>query len=104
MDSVITFHVSHSHLFPGAVLRLQDGQELPTGVAECLLVFSDESEAEAELIPAHGAETSTETTAGHLQVSTYTTGAGTPIGAKNWHLSKTTSGELKVTRRTGNDS
>ncbi|MGJ0185013.1 hypothetical protein [Corynebacterium glyciniphilum] len=100
MDSVITFHVSHSHLFPGAVLRLQDGQELPTGVAECLLVFSDESEAEAELIPDH----STETTAGHLQVSTYTTGAGTPIGAKNWHLSKTTSGELKVTRRAGNDS
>lgn len=104
MDSVITFHVSHSHLFPGAVLRLRDGQESPAGAAECVLVFSDESEAEAEFVPTHDAETGTGTTAGHLQVSAYATGAGTPIGAKNWHLSQTTSGELKVTRRTGDDN
>ncbi|WP_145942833.1 hypothetical protein [Corynebacterium glyciniphilum] len=96
MDSVITLRVSHSHLFPGAVLRLPEGQPYPAVPAECLLLFSDESEAEAEIIPDH----STDTAAGRLLVSAYTTGAGTAIDAKNWHLTATAPSELKVTRRT----
>lgn len=95
MDSVITFRVSHSHLFPGAVLRLPDGQPYPADPAECLLLFSDESEAEAEFVPDEGDEPSH----GRLLVSAYTTGAGTAISAKNWHLTGTAPSELKVTRR-----
>lgn len=95
MDSLITLRVSHSHLFPGAVLRLRDGQQFPADPAECLLIFSDESEAEAEIIPDH----STDTAGGRLLVSAYTTGAGTAIDAKNWHLTATAPSELKVTRR-----
>ncbi|MGN0096320.1 MAG: hypothetical protein ACI38U_09660 [Corynebacterium sp.] len=95
MDSLITLRVSHSHLFPGAVLRLRDGQQLPADPAECLLIFSDESDAEAEFVPGDGGDPSH----GRLLVSDYTTGAGTAISAKNWHLTATASSGLKVTRR-----
>lgn len=93
MDSVITLRVDHSHLFPGAVLHLPDSRQLSAHPAECLLQFSDESEAEANFVPDHSAGT----TIGRLLVSGYTTGAGTVIEAKNWHLRMTASGEVKVT-------
>jgi hypothetical protein len=96
MDSLITLRVSHSHLFPGAVLHLRDGQQVPADPAECLLIFSDESEAEAEFVPGDGGDPSH----GRLLVSAYTTGAGTAINAKSWHFTGTAPGELKVTRRT----
>lgn len=95
MDSVLTFHASHSHLFPGAVLQLGDNDQLPSHPGqslEAVVMFSDDSVAEADLVP--------DAPRLRLLVQPYTTGSGTSIPAKNWLLSQDGDhGELKVSGR-----
>lgn len=84
-EGVFTATCAHTHLFPGSrcqVLGLPD----PTGFAAAprpvglLLRFSDDAEAEAELLvsPDSGAV---------LVVSAHATRAGTRIGEHTWHVS-----------------
>ena len=84
------FRASHSHLFPGATLTVAGTS------AECLVIFSDESTADADL-------TVTAPDGPVLSVQPYTTAAGTRITAKTWQLAEkdpeNRPGEFTVTRR-----
>lgn len=76
------FRASHSHLFPGAVLTAPAEpapSETPDTSTERLVIFSDESTAEADLTGNAPADL-------ELAVQPYTTAAGTRIDAKTWRL------------------
>lgn len=94
-DTVLTLHASHSHLFPGARLHLREGHGLPGHSTEVLVVFSDESVAEAEITD--------DTPHAQLRVEPYTTGSGTTIPAKTWLLSRgdASAGGFRVVGRAG---
>jgi hypothetical protein len=92
---------SHSHLFPGAIVRL-DINVLNVGGPEPLglvIRFIDGIEARAELLIV-GPESSLVMA---LDVEGYTTAAGSTIPAKTWGMTKQPAVEgavvLRVTRR-----
>lgn len=84
-ENVKTAVASHSHLFPGAVLRIEScGSKVETlSEPQALRIyFSDGSQSFAELVLA---EDSTKQEAA-LIIAGYTTVAGTSIPQKTWHV------------------
>lgn len=76
MDEVLTATVSHSHLFPGAVLTFREPLALGDEGAEAILIFSDGAATESSLLPDAGEVL--------LGVEGYTTEAGTEIPFTTW--------------------
>jgi hypothetical protein len=96
-EGLSTAVASHSHLFPGAVLRIESGgseaETLPQPRA-MRIHFSDGSQSSAELVLA---EDSTKQEAA-LIVAAYTTVAGTSMPLKMWRVAgqDTESGVLSL--------
>ena len=70
-----------SHLYPGIVLKAvaEEGEDLPRRrMTRCLVVFADGSSASAKL--------RREGVAHLLEVESYSTARGTPIGPKVWRV------------------
>jgi hypothetical protein len=73
---------SHSHLFAGAIVRLDAGQWEPTNPLGLLIRFSDGTEAQAEMIVLAAGPSFVAA----METGGYTTAAGTNIPAKVWGL------------------
>ncbi|MFT4264649.1 MAG: hypothetical protein QM572_14780 [Nocardioides sp.] len=77
---------SHSHLFPGARLRPEPGSP-PLGAGEGLILFSDDSQADATL------------DGSVLSVGEHTTLKGTAIGPAAWEVELGGGDQPAVVRR-----
>lgn len=82
---------SHTHLFPGAVLRIESGETEGKSAFKpraLRVSFSDGSQSRAELVSVVGPDGEIA-----LIVEGYTTAAGTTVPQKMWHIaSKGTEG------------
>jgi hypothetical protein len=88
-ENVRAATASHSHLFPGAVIRIAPaGSEAGVGFAPLGLtvVFSDGASSHAELVL--GPDTADAQGEAALIVSEYTTAAGTSIPQKMWIIAE----------------
>ncbi|MEU6481978.1 hypothetical protein ABZ858_34915 [Streptomyces sp. NPDC047017] len=75
MAEAVEAHVGHSHLFPGARVRVEHLSALrPCALRLC---FSDGERAPAEILLSPSGEAV-------LAVEEYTTGAGTRLPARTW--------------------
>lgn len=79
MENVLALNAGNTHLYPGARLTAHEAPAWPNRPTEVVVVFGDHSHAEAVLTPS-GEDTFV------LQVETYSTAAGTAVGARSWHL------------------
>ena len=72
-------YATHTHLFAGARLTAGDSR-FPADPGRVRIVFRDDEEAEAELLPGDADGEL------HLAVDAHRTAAGHDVPAKRWHI------------------
>lgn len=91
METVLALTADHTHLYPGARLRMDEDAALPDRPAEAIVLLRDQTTADATLAPAKDGLL--------LRGEPHTTAAGTRIEAKEWALRTRDDGALSVVRR-----
>lgn len=84
-------NADNTHLYPGARLAVYEDATLPDSRVEAVILFRDESSADAVLVPSGDGFV--------LYVESYSTAAGTSIDAKSWVLQAADDWSLVVKRR-----
>lgn len=84
-------NADNTHLYPGARLAVYEDATLPDSRVEAVVLFRDDSSADAVLMPSEDGLA--------LYVESYSTAAGTGIDAKNWVLQAADDRSLVVKRR-----
>ena len=79
MSEPVALYATHTHLFAGARLTAGDSR-FPADPGRVRIVFRDDEEAEAELLPG---EADGEL---DLTVDAHRTAAGHDVPAKRWHI------------------